>query len=137
MEIAKHILVATDFSEASHAALDEALELAEKLDAQLSIVTVSGLRDDAMPALRRDLERLEAKLKPTGRLRTAKMFFGDSADMIVRAASELHADMIVMGAHITRGFNSVGMGSTAERVLREALVPILFVKRARTSLPGE
>jgi nucleotide-binding universal stress UspA family protein len=108
-----------------------------KLDAQLSVITTAGLRDAEMPLLRSQLKELEAKLQPTGRLRVAKMYFGDSADMILRAADELDADLIVMGSHASHGFNRIGMGSTAEHVLREALVPLLFVKRAaRPSLHG-
>lgn len=137
MELAKHILVATDFSEPGRAAVEEALSLAEQLDARLSIVTVSQLRDAELPYLRSELTELEARLKPGGRLNTAKVYFGDTSQTILRAVEDLHADMIVLGSHSSHGFNRVGMGDTAEKVLREAQVPVYIVKRPpHSSVPA-
>jgi len=55
---------------------------------------------------------------------------------ILDEAKKFSADLIVMGTHGRRGVNRLLLGSDAERVLREAPVPVLLVreqqaKRAR------
>jgi nucleotide-binding universal stress UspA family protein len=53
---------------------------------------------------------------------------GLPAQEIVRAATEVHADLIVMG---TRGMSSLGgllLGSVAQRVVHLAAVPVLLAK---------
>jgi nucleotide-binding universal stress UspA family protein len=52
---------------------------------------------------------------------------GDPADEILRAASAIDADLIVMGTHGRRGLESWILGSHAERVLRTASCPVLTV----------
>jgi nucleotide-binding universal stress UspA family protein len=50
------------------------------------------------------------------------------SDAILDAAHAFRADLIVMGTHGRRGFNRLILGSDAERVLREAPVPVLLVR---------
>ncbi|MGZ5091093.1 MAG: universal stress protein [Burkholderiales bacterium] len=50
------------------------------------------------------------------------------SEMIVRDARKWGADVIVMGTHGRRGLNRLFLGSDAERVLREATVPVLLVR---------
>jgi nucleotide-binding universal stress UspA family protein len=45
-------------------------------------------------------------------------------------ATQLNADLIVMGTHGRTGFNRWMLGSVAERVLRESPVPVLTVRSA-------
>jgi nucleotide-binding universal stress UspA family protein len=47
---------------------------------------------------------------------------------IVRAADDLHADLIVMSTHGRTGFSHVLLGSVAEKVVRYARCPVLTVK---------
>ena len=59
------------------------------------------------------------------------------SDVILGDAKTFRADLIVMGTHGRRGLNRLLLGSDAERVLREAPVPVLLVraqqpKRTRT-----
>jgi nucleotide-binding universal stress UspA family protein len=51
------------------------------------------------------------------------------SDVILREARRSKADLIVMGTHGRRGLNRLLLGSDAERVLREAPVPILLIRR--------
>jgi universal stress protein A len=53
---------------------------------------------------------------------------GDPADHIARAAKELGADMIVMPTHNRHALSRFLMGSVAEKVVREALCPVLIVR---------
>lgn len=143
MNIAKNILVATDFSELGRAALDEAARLAEKLDAKLNVVSVftqpnvveaasmsRSERNQALDELRSKVAELEAQLRSSGRTASALVRLGDPAPTILSVADELDADLIVLGTHSRRGLTRLIMGSTAEAVLREAEVPVLIVKRA-------
>lgn len=53
------------------------------------------------------------------------------SDVILEQARKFHADLIVMGTHGRRGLNRLILGSDAERVLREAPVPVLLVRGDR------
>jgi len=50
------------------------------------------------------------------------------SDVILAEARRSHADVIVMGTHGRRGLNRLLLGSDAERVLREAPVPVLLTR---------
>ena len=53
------------------------------------------------------------------------------SEAIIDDAKRWGADLIVMGTHGRRGFNRLLMGSDAERVLLDAPVPVLLVRRER------
>jgi universal stress protein A len=53
---------------------------------------------------------------------------GDSADAIVRMATELRADLIVMATHGRTGLQHVLLGSVTEKVVRHASCPVLTVR---------
>ena len=55
------------------------------------------------------------------------------ADLIVKQAKKWDADVIVLGTHGRRGLTRVLMGSDAETVLRETLLPVLLVRSPRAS----
>jgi nucleotide-binding universal stress UspA family protein len=50
------------------------------------------------------------------------------SDVILGDAKTFRADVIVMGTHGRRGLNRLLLGSDAERVLREAPVPVLLIR---------
>jgi nucleotide-binding universal stress UspA family protein len=50
------------------------------------------------------------------------------AQIIVRAAAEWGADLVVMGTHGRRGFNRLILGSDADLVIRGAPCPVLMLK---------
>jgi nucleotide-binding universal stress UspA family protein len=55
---------------------------------------------------------------------------GFPAEDIVRLATEVQADLIVVGTHGRRGLSHLLLGSVAERVIRTAPCPVLTVRRA-------
>jgi nucleotide-binding universal stress UspA family protein len=60
------------------------------------------------------------------------------ADRILGGAVDLRADLIVMGTHGTSGFEHFILGSVTERVLRQAVCPVLTVPpraQATSQLP--
>jgi nucleotide-binding universal stress UspA family protein len=137
------ILVPVDFSKGSNRAIAQAEQLAKALGAQIEVfhayqlpvfalpdssVTVSptyvaDLTDRAQQELNRHRERLEEH----GIQATTKLLEGNAADAIVARAEELRARMIVIGTHGRSGFRRFLLGSTTERVVRMATVPVLTV----------
>jgi nucleotide-binding universal stress UspA family protein len=128
------ILAATDFSTRSNRALRQAGLLAQPGNAQLHILHVV---DDDQPDELIDLETREA-----GRLLREQMdsmpeirgvdahpmvLPGDPFDGILRAASAVEADLIVMGTHRKQFLLDIFVGTTIERVIRRGALPVLMV----------
>ena len=57
------------------------------------------------------------------------------SDAILADARKWRADLIVMGTHGRRGLNRLILGSDAERVLRDAPVPVLLVRGVQAKRP--
>ena len=144
-----HILVPTDFSAASDAALAWASDLAHQYEARVLLLHVvtdpraSGMwtPEVYVPAnaetqqrlLREARERLERALPTDERSRFAVTIdarLGDAAENILETAREHNVDLIVMGTHRRHGFMHLVLGSTAERVLRDATCPVLTTHAA-------
>jgi nucleotide-binding universal stress UspA family protein len=119
----REIVVATDFSEASQAAVRVAHGYAQAFGARLHVVHVTWPDERGLTAL---FARLRADLGSTvpvviGTLR------GDEAEEIVTYAQRHAADLIVLGTHGRTGFSRALLGSVAERVVRTAPCPVLTV----------
>ncbi len=137
----RRILVPVDFSAPSDGALDFAIELAQKLGAEVHLMhvyqlPVYALPDGAMMAgpefttkvtteLQKSLTDL-AKSKPGSPLKT-HLVEGVPYREIVRMAGELDADLVVMGTHGRTGIRHLLLGSVAERVVRSSEVPVITV----------
>lgn len=151
------ILVPTDFSEPSDAALDYARELAGMFGASLHVLHVIetpvavmspeiGIVDS--PELQAQLfvdarDRLQLRITPNDRTHpsaTIDIIWGTSAHSIVNYATERGIDLIVMGTHGRGGVAHLLLGSVAEKVVRHAPCPVMTVRHApaRTvRMPGE
>jgi nucleotide-binding universal stress UspA family protein len=70
-----------------------------------------------------DLRRLEAE----GFSVTSKICFGDPAKEIINEAQDGY-DMIMMATHGRSGLSRVLLGSVAEKVLRQAKLPVMMFK---------
>lgn len=140
----KTILVPTDFSEGSEAALLYAIALAEKLGAELHVVhgfefplvgfpdgvlTISAeIGSRIVDAAQTALDALAAK--HAARKADIHYFLkeGDPREVVLGAAEKVSADLIVMGTHGRRGIARALVGSVAESVVRTATVPVLTVR---------
>ena len=58
------------------------------------------------------------------------------SDTILADAKKYREDLIVMGTHGRRGLNRLLLGSDAERVLREAPVPVLLIRAQKSGRRG-
>lgn len=141
----KRILVATDFSEASEAALKYGRALAEAFNASLDVLHVmedpfiyaptsegymppphfyeemeTATRDRLNKLLTgADREKLHAQL-------VSKQ--GSAFVEIIRYARQNDIDLIVMGTHGRGPIAHMLMGSVAEKVVRKAPCPVLTVR---------
>ncbi|MFN7978771.1 MAG: universal stress protein [Vicinamibacterales bacterium] len=140
MSLPTAILCPIDFSPAAERALRHAMALSGLVAAHLTVVTVNdpllvaaasasgheeALNDQMERALLETLERVPAPDSPL--LPALDIVTGDPADEILKAAERAGAGLVVMG---TRGLGAAGrllFGSTAERVIRDAHVPVLVV----------
>jgi nucleotide-binding universal stress UspA family protein len=52
---------------------------------------------------------------------------GDFAESILKAAKDLHADVIVMGSHSRKWLEKIVMGSVTEKVLNHTSIPVFIV----------
>ncbi len=136
------IVVATDFTENSLAALETAYSLASESSARLYVVHVVEIPAVAGPPLASVVppvdqlytaaqERLggliPANLGDQIQLKTA-VLTGTPSTAIADFALEKAADMILVGTHGRKGLARVLMGSQAEALLREAPCQVLVVK---------
>ena len=141
------ILVPTDFSTASDAALPHAEALAKQSHASLLILHVqeapmayaSGELYYGLPEP--DSERVLAMLedvKPSDPMVpcTHRLTMGNPAGEIVRIAAEVGAEMIVLGTHGRTGMSRLRMGSVAEAVVRRAPCPVLVYRAPTGTLAG-
>ncbi len=136
----ERILVATDFSESSQHALELALRITEKFGSELTLVHsceapnysyAAGLYlpvDVLAPIERAASARLEEAITQLRlRLPAAKSLLrtGIPWEEVLSAASQINADLIVLGTHGRRGLERALLGSVAEKVVRMARVPVL------------
>jgi nucleotide-binding universal stress UspA family protein len=137
----ERLLLATDLSEASTAATEEAFELATRLGASLLVVSVidpgslllpSGRFHARMDQVRERRETIAQELVERGRDVGVQVSFlvwdGDPGDMIVAAAQAEHPDIVVVGSHGRGAMGRLFLGSVSEHVVRHAPCPVLVVR---------
>jgi len=148
MILLKTVLVATDFSPASSAALAYGRELASNFGAQLLVTHVAGnlltrpyAGGDGIsfidPALQRELEEnarqtLEAGVtaedREQRRIRTIVLASNSPAAAITELARQEGVDLVVLGTRGRGGVAHLLLGSVAEQVVRTAPCPVLTVR---------
>jgi universal stress protein A len=141
------ILVPTDFSAPSDAALEYAKMLAERFGASMHVLHVMEEPDAAgawgsevyiaeLPRMReaaqREAEKRLSEIFTTNersRLKpSAEIADGRAARTIVEVARRQQIDLIVMGTHGRSGVARLLLGSVTEKVLRTAACPVLAVR---------
>lgn len=145
----KRILVPTDFSSSSRAALDHAAGLADRFGATVVALHVweppTLLRTDEALSLsgqlyqtlsdmarKRASDQMDLFLAPLiehdGLWFRRQVQMGDPADTILDVAEVGQFDLIVMGTHGRTGLRRMILGSVAEQVSRRAACPVLTVR---------
>jgi nucleotide-binding universal stress UspA family protein len=142
----ERILVPTDFSAPSDAALSYARLLAKTYDASLHLLHVTATRSTP-PDVAVDSSNRKPTVRKLRSLLTAEdrrqrvvvrvIEAPNPARQIVRYATAMDAGLVVMGNHGRNGVARVLMGSVAEKVMRTAPCPVLTVHGAlRASAAG-
>ncbi len=139
----RRILCPVDFSDLSERGLRYAVDLASQISAEVVLLYVHELSDYLVPpspaalidmwptaleTARRDLVALAARYAGHGVTVSAVVREGVARSEIVQAASDLDAQLIVIGAHGRGGMSRLLLGSVADRVLRRSPVPVLVVR---------
>lgn len=137
----RNILVATDFSHSSDAALAHAASIARRYDAKMFVAHV--IRPDAyqlvppeattvaLEQTRRYAEQQMASLLISGRLRDIPhqvlLGTGELWTVLSEMLGQHEIDMIVVGTHGRTGVRKLLLGSAAEEIFRMAPCPVLTV----------
>ena len=67
--------------------------------------------------------------------RLVEQIGGRASDLILQAALEFRADLIVCGTHGRTGLRRVALGSTAEEIVRRSNSPVLLVPPGAVKAP--
>ena len=138
----KTIVVGVDGSEPSLVALRWAADLAVQTGSSLMVVhvrhvpTVWSENPSAFRAIEPYLNELQEQaaslstevLSKAGLPPTFEVRDGDPAEQLDDAATELHADLIVVSGHGNRGLNRLLLGSVSTRLVHTAATPVTVVR---------
>ena len=150
----RRILMPLDFSPPSDRALGYAKALSTEFGASLYLLHViedrlmtgpwppevylgelPKLREDLVKEAERHMLGCLESLAAEGTQATGQVLIGGPSHVIVEHATNVHADLIVMGTHGRTGISHLLIGSVAERVIRHAPCPV-FVVRERKAIEG-
>ena len=151
MGVATHILLTTDFSEASEEAVAKAGELARSSGAKLTVLHVHGRPPAAPEAFvpaekvvvsadldaeaHQALEKLKgSKLADVESIALATVEHVSAPLAICDYADHHGVDLIVIGTHGRTSVNRLLIGSVAEKVVRHATCPVLVVPHGKHRL---
>ncbi|MBR3664580.1 MAG: universal stress protein [Desulfovibrio sp.] len=144
MKEIKKILCAVDLSEHSKQVAEYAATLAEKLNASVLVVytapslsqyvgfhvppntienfvgeIVTGAEQSMQSFVAENFKGIDAK---------GQVLIGYAAEEILNRANEEQADMIIMGTHGRKGIDRILFGSVAEKVVKNARIPVLTIR---------
>ncbi|WP_316505334.1 universal stress protein [Nitrosopumilus sp.] len=141
----KNILVPFDGSGYSEKAFEKALEIAEKFESDLIVMTVvqskisdsTGMSLERLQEIQDDeeglattmLKKLEVKAKEKNVPFSIKIIHNpSSSEGIVNYADSNNIDLVVMGSHGRTGFRKIVLGSVANGVVGHSKCPVLITK---------
>jgi nucleotide-binding universal stress UspA family protein len=143
----KHILLPTDGSPASQAAIPKILAFAKSIGANVTAVhvmaqfhvftTKTEMLEDTKEAFARDsrahaahyLEAVETAAAEAGVACNAVSLTAEHPhEAIVRLAAEDHCDLIAMASHGRKGIKDFLLGSETQKVLLHSSLPVLVYR---------
>lgn len=135
----KNILVGTDGSRFSKVATDKAIDFAQSYGSALKVLSIVDVPAElyaeapaAVEDMIRKAKQYTAAVKEQAREAgvPTETFTGEGEawEVIVQAAQEQSADLVVMGSHGRTGLRRLLMGSVTEKVIGGAHCPVLVVK---------
>lgn len=142
MNAFQHILVPTDFGDASDRALELALDLASKFESKVTLLHATWLppyyysayaeglgwpTNELEGQANKALDAAVTKAKARYPQVEGTLMAGEPWERILGASKERGADLIVMGTHGRRGLSHVFLGSVAEKIVRLSPIPVMTV----------
>lgn len=146
----KTLLVPTDFSDGSKAAVDTAITIAKKGNAQIHFLHVLSTPVDWLKLNKSQeknypdtikeignatdqLNKLIKKAKDAGVEAKEILSFNMGVSDLCNYIEQHNYDLVLIGSHGVTDFSEVMLGSNAQRVLRNAKVPLLVLKAKNKS----
>jgi nucleotide-binding universal stress UspA family protein len=144
----KRILVPTDGSDTAKAGVIEACKLAKEQGAQVRLVHIvephlvlapeiygvayeqvtESLRAGGASALLY-AQTVAKQLGIEAETQLIEAMGTPAGELVIKAAQEWPADLIVCGTHGRRGLRRIVMGSDAEYIIRHTPVPVLLIRQ--------
>lgn len=133
------LLVATDGSEFSKAAVNEAIDIAKSCSSKLFAISVVEMNPEyeaiapnivekAEKEIKRHLEAVKAKASKEGVQCETVIHQGeDPYQYIISEAKKKKVNIVIMGSHGRTGLKRLMMGSTVSRVIGHAPCQVLVV----------
>ena len=149
----KKVLIALDYNSTAQKVAEQGYALAKSMNAQITLLhvisdaayyssdiysplmgydsftdikfietaSVEELREAALDYLDKSQQHLNDTTIQTA------VKEGDFGEQILETATEINADIIVMGTHSRRGLEKILVGSVAEKVLRRSTIPLFTI----------
>ncbi|WP_152270084.1 universal stress protein [Agriterribacter humi] len=149
----KKVLIALDYNSTAQKVAEQGYALAKSMNAQITLLhvisdaayyssdiysplmgydsftdikfietaSVEELREAALDYLDKSQQHLNDTTIQTA------VKEGDFGEQILETATEINADIIVMGTHSRRGLEKILVGSVAEKVLRHSTIPLFII----------
>jgi nucleotide-binding universal stress UspA family protein len=138
----KNVLFATDFSEASEAALRYVTALSLRYGSIIHLAhilpdvaflrpgapdpaVIGSIYEDAHSVAQEKMQRLTDRLK--GFPHRNYIRHGETCQVLAEIVGEQQIDLLIAGTHGRTGLGKVVMGSVAEEILRQVSCPVLTV----------
>lgn len=143
------IVTPIDFSDNSRLIADSAAFMAGRFEAALYLVFivqnfedysgffvpqmhVPNLEDELMTGAKERMASFVEEMRPNAEDLGVKelhheVLLGDVAEQIVDYATEVKADLIIMGTHGYKGLEKIMFGSVADKVVRAAFCPVTTI----------
>mgnify|MGYP001412464843 CR=1 FL=1 len=149
----KKVLIALDYSDATPVVVKKGVELAQALNADITLIHVLSdatyysslnyspifgfdsfssldiVQTNTVDSLREAAQEFLNRIKADIHAENADTIIGegDFADEILKAATAMKADIIIMGTHSRKGIDKILMGSVAQKVLHKSEIPVLII----------
>lgn len=135
----KKILVATDGSPCSQAAVERTIHFAKVNDSKIDVVSVVDVPDELYgeaPDLTEVFERMAndyvdsaiQSIKDAGLAATPHVISGATYNIVPDLARSLGSQIIIVGSHGRTGMSRLLMGSVAEKIIGFAACPVLVAR---------
>ena len=144
MPAIKKILCALDLSQHSESVAAYASEFSKKFDAEIVAVyiapaltqyvgfhvppsSIENFVREIVTGAEESMQEFVGK-HFAGVNATGTVLHGYAAEEILNHASEIGADMIIMGTHGRKGIDRILFGSVAEKIVKSSTIPVMTVR---------